>query len=98
MVVVAVAGVLFGYFIHTPNPDAELAQLSGTLNRGSIEMAGLKRTYRTYVPRGLAKGAPLVPVLHGSDESNEHIRMQPGYAFERLADQHGFAVVYSFEC
>jgi poly(3-hydroxybutyrate) depolymerase len=54
----------------------------------------LKRTYLTYVPQGLAKGSPLVVVMHGSGESGAQMRIETGYGFERLADQRGFAVVY----
>jgi hypothetical protein len=46
------------------------------------------------VPRGLAKGAPLVMVMHGSDENGARIRIETGYGFERLAAERGFAVVY----
>jgi polyhydroxybutyrate depolymerase len=89
---VALCTALFGYFIYTPPP--EIPRLSGTLTKGSIEVSGLKRTYLTYVPRGLAKGAPLVVVMHGSGENAGRIRAETGYGFDRLADEHGFAVVY----
>ncbi len=46
------------------------------------------------MPSALAKGAPLVVVLHGSGESGARMRPATGYGFERLADEHGFAVVY----
>lgn len=88
----ALAGALFGYFIYSPDP--EVPHLSGTLTKGAIEVGGLHRTYRTYVPRGLSKGAPLVLVMHGSGEDATQIRTETGYAFERLADEHGFAVAY----
>ena len=91
-VVVALGGALFGYFVYSPAP--EVPRLSGTLTKGTIEVGGLKRTYLTYVPRGLAKGAPLVVVMHGSDENGARIRIETGYGFERLADERGFAVVY----
>lgn len=87
-----VAGALFAYFIYTP--DLEPPQLSGVVSKGSIEVGGLRRTYRSYVPRALAPGAPLVVVMHGSGEDGGQIRVETGYGFERLADQHGFAVVY----
>jgi polyhydroxybutyrate depolymerase len=87
-----VLAALFGYFVYSPAP--EVPRLSGTLTRGTIEVGGLKRTYLLYVPRALAKGAPLVVVMHGSGENGAAIRMETGYGFERLADQHGFAVVY----
>jgi polyhydroxybutyrate depolymerase len=89
---IALCGALFGYFIYSPAP--EIPQLSGTLTKGSIDAGGLKRTYTTYVPRELAKGAPLVVVMHGSGENAARIRAETGYGFERLADEHGFAVVY----
>jgi polyhydroxybutyrate depolymerase len=92
IVVVVLAGALFAYFIYSPNP--ELPRLSGTLAKGSIDVGGLKRTYLSYVPRGLARGAPLVLVMHGSGENGARIRIETGYGFERLADEHGFAVVY----
>lgn len=90
--IVALGGVLFGYFVYTPAP--EIPHLSGTLTKGSIEVGGLKRTYLTYVPRGLAKGAPPVLVMHGSGENGAQMRIETGYGFERLADEHHFAVVY----
>ena len=90
--IVASVVALFGYFVYSPAP--EVPQLSGTLTRGNIELGGRKRTYLTYVPRGLAKGAPLVVVMHGSGENGAQARAETGYGFDRLADQHGFAVVY----
>lgn len=88
----ALAGALIGYFIYSPDP--EVPHLSGTLSKDSIDVGGLHRTYRTYVPRGLSKGAPLVLVMHGSGEDATQIRTETGYGFERLADEHGFAVAY----
>lgn len=90
-IVVSVAAS-FGYFLYTPSP--ELPRLSGTLSKGSLEVGGLKRTYLTYVPRGLQKGAPLVMVLHGTDQDGADSRVWTGYGFDRLADAHGFAVAY----
>ena len=90
--VVAVCAALLAYFVYSPEPAAP--QLSGALSKGSIEVGGLKRSYVSYVPRGLPKNAPLLLVMHGSGESANQIRVETGYEFERLADQHGFAVVY----
>lgn len=89
---VSLLAILLGYFVYTPEP--ERPQLSGTLGKAAIEVGGLKRSYRTYVPKGLPKGAPLVLVMHGSGEGPQEIRKDTGYAFERLADQHGFALAY----
>lgn len=90
--VVAVLAALLGYFLYTPDP--ELPALSGSLSQHFVEVDGLKRSYRTYVPKDLPKGAPLVVVMHGSGEGPLRIRIGTGYGFERLADAHGFAVVY----
>ncbi len=92
VVIVGLAGALFGYYVYTPAP--EIPRLSGTLAKGSIWIDGLQRTYTIYVPRGLGKGAPLVLVLHGSGENGARMRIETGYGFERLADEHHFAVVY----
>ena len=92
LVIVGLGGALFGYFVYSPAP--EVPRLSGTLTRETIEVGGLTRTFRTYVPQGLARGAPLVVVMHGSGENGAQIRMETGYEFDRLADAHGFAVVY----
>ncbi len=88
----SLAAALLGYWVYTPDP--QLPQLSGTLTKGALEFDGLKRTYQTYVPKGLPNGAPLVLVMHGSGEGAAEIRIGTGYGFERLADLHGFAVVY----
>jgi polyhydroxybutyrate depolymerase len=92
IVVVALGGALFGYFVYSPTP--EVPRLSGKLTEGTIEAGGLKRTYLTYVPQGLPKGAPLVVVMHGSGQNGAEMRVWTGYGFERLADERGFAVVY----
>jgi polyhydroxybutyrate depolymerase len=92
VVIVVLGGGLFGYYVYTP--AGEVPQLSGTLTKGSLEVGGLKRTHTTYVPRGLAKGAPLVVAMHGSGENGAQMRKETGHGFERLADEHGFAIVY----
>lgn len=92
LIVVALLGVLFGYFIYRPAP--EVPRLSGRLTRGTLEVGGWKRSYLTYVPQELKQGAPLVVVMHGSGESGARMRIATGYGFDRLADEHGFAVVY----
>jgi polyhydroxybutyrate depolymerase len=92
LVIVGLSGALFGYYIYTPAP--EIPQLSGTLTTASIQVGGLTRSYTTYVPRGLPKDAPLVLVLHGSGENGARMRIETGYGFERLADEHHFVAVY----
>lgn len=90
--VVGAVAALFGYLAYSP--AADMPRLSGTLTRGTIAVGALKRTYLTYVPPDLAKGAPLVVVMHGSGLNGARIRVSTGYGFDRLADEHGFAVVY----
>ena len=90
--IVVLGALLFGYFVHTPEPT--IPHLSGTPTTGSIDVGGLTRTYQIYVPRGLPKDAPLVLVLHGSGENGARIRVETGYGFDRLADTHHFAVAY----
>ena len=86
------AGGLFIYFVYTPNP--QVPPLSGRLTTGTIQADGLTRTYLTYVPQGLRKGAPLLLVMHGSGERGSQMRRATGYGFERVADQRNFVVVY----
>ena len=59
------------------------------MTKGTIEVGGLTRTYLTYVPLGLTKGAPLVVVMHGSGQNGAQTREWTGYGFERLADERG---------
>lgn len=92
LALVALAAAGLAFLLVTPEPA--LPQLSGTLGKATMDVAGIQRSYRTYVPQGLPRGAPLVLVLHGSGEGPQAIRVGTGYGFERLADQHGFAVVY----
>jgi polyhydroxybutyrate depolymerase len=67
IVIVALGGALFGYFVYSPAP--EVPRLSGTLTQGTIEVGGRTRTYLSYAPLGLTKGAPLVVVMHGSGQT-----------------------------
>lgn len=92
LALLAAIAALLAYYVYTPDPEPP--QLSGLLSKASIKVAGHSRSYRTYVPKGLPQGAPLVVVMHGSGEGPQQIRLGTGHAFERLADLHGFAVAY----
>jgi polyhydroxybutyrate depolymerase len=92
LAIVGIGAALVAYFVYVPAP--EIPSLTGTFTRDSIEVNGLTRTYRTYTPRGLARGAPLVLVLRGAGQSGVQMRIETGYAFDRLADTHHFVVVY----
>ena len=52
---------------------------------------GLERTYKMYLPENLAKGAPLVFVLHGYGAT---IDLVENKGFSEAADKYGFAVCY----
>jgi polyhydroxybutyrate depolymerase len=92
LAIVGIGAALIAYFVYTPAP--EIPALTGTFTKDSIEVNGLTRTYRTYTPRGLPRGAPLVLVLHGAGQNGAQMRIETGYGFDRLADTHHFAVVY----
>jgi polyhydroxybutyrate depolymerase len=92
LAIVVVAAALVAYFLYTPAPATP--SLTGTFTKDSIVVNGLTRIYRIYVPRGLARGAPLVVVMHGSGQNGVQMRLETGYGFDRLADAHGFAVAY----
>jgi polyhydroxybutyrate depolymerase len=92
LALIALGAALFWYFVYSPDP--EMPQLSGNVSKASITVDGLQRRYLTYLPKGLAQGAPLVIVMHGSGQNGAQIRLETGYGFDRLADQFGFAVVY----
>jgi polyhydroxybutyrate depolymerase len=92
LIVVVALGALLVYFVYSLTPEAP--RLSGKLIKGILEVGGLKRTYLTYVPQRLTQGAPLVVVMHGSGQNGARIRRATGYGFDRVADEHGFAVVY----
>ncbi|MBR7801048.1 alpha/beta hydrolase family esterase [Undibacterium fentianense] len=89
---VALAGGLFVWLLYTPDP--EIPPLSGIFAKSTIDVDGKQYTYRTYLPKGMRKTAPLVIVMHGSGQNGSQIRLETGYGFDRLADQYGFGVVY----
>ncbi|MFD2421559.1 alpha/beta hydrolase family esterase [Amycolatopsis pigmentata] len=61
---------------------------------GNIEVAGRHRTYHEVTPANLAKGAPLLLVFHGSNQTGKKVRAFSGYTFDALAARHGVRVVY----
>ena len=92
LVALGCLAALLVYFVYSPAP--EVPRLSGQLTNGTLRLGGLQRTYLTYIPQGIPKAAPLLVMLHGSGENAAQVRIETGYAFERLADQHHFIVVY----
>lgn len=64
------------------------------VTRAELEFGGHTRRYFTVAPPGLAAGAPLVLVLHGSGGSGERVRAQSGHSFDGLAVSRGLVVAY----
>lgn len=88
---VAAAG-FWWWFLHTP--AVPMPVLAGEFERGSLDEGGRPRTYGVYLPPRRAHPAPLVFVLHGSFGTGERMRSDTAFAFDALADEHGFIVVY----
>jgi polyhydroxybutyrate depolymerase len=75
-------------------PKRGVPELSAGIHAGALQADGLTRRYQLYVPRQRAANAPLLVLLHGSRMTGEGLRRATGYAFDRLADEHGFVAVY----
>jgi polyhydroxybutyrate depolymerase len=73
-----------------PAPPA----LKGRLQRGTLQTATADRRYLAYLPPDLAPGASLVLVFHPHGADGARMREITGFGFDRLADEHGFAVLY----
>lgn len=69
-------------------------ELSAPVTKGSLSTNVRARTFQEFVPTACSPGAPLLLVLHGSRGDADQMRRYTGYEFERLADAHGFIVVY----
>lgn len=70
--------------------------LSSSLQKASISVKGIDRSYHFYAPHDISKASnrPLVIVLHGSMDTGERVRKQTAYEFDSLSDRHQFIVVY----
>lgn len=82
----------YGWLLHEPAPAAP--RLSAPVRRDSIRVGDRTRSYAFHAPARLAPDPPLVIALHGSMGDAEQMRRATGYGFERLAERHGFIVVY----
>lgn len=82
------AGSLVFYWLYAPL-DRVFDTAAYALRVGSEE-----RSYLVHAPQYLRPGAPMVIVLHGSGQDAQAMRKATGCAFERLASQRRFAVVY----
>jgi polyhydroxybutyrate depolymerase len=79
----------FGSMVPAPEPA-----LSAKIAEGTLEHGGRSRHYLYYVPANVSAQPALVLAFHGSMGDGEQARAGYGYAFDRLADEHGFVVVY----
>jgi polyhydroxybutyrate depolymerase len=68
--------------------------LSSTIQKTDIRCRGMTREVLFYAPQHRPEPAPLVIALHASMQTGRMMRVSTGYQFERLADEHGFVVVY----
>lgn len=75
-------------------PRRAVPRLGADIRAGTLHVAGRERRYLLYVPKQRKPAAPLVVLLHGSRQTAQGLRASTGYAFDRLADQHGFVAVY----
>lgn len=67
----------------------------GVVDRHSVLLDGLPRTWTTYTPPDThGPSTPLLIVLHGTGDTGAGFREGVGRDLEREADEHGFRVVY----
>lgn len=92
-ILLGVCLLLYFYYLHSPVP--RLPTLSAEPVARLLQVGTRTRRYLLYVPQGLPPHAPLLLVLHGSRQDGARMRAWTGYAFDRLADRDGFAVVYA---
>jgi polyhydroxybutyrate depolymerase len=75
-------------------PTLKPPELSASVQRASIQVGPMNRSYLVYIPRNLPPNPALVFVLHGATQNAERMRVFTGFEFERLAVEHGFVVIY----
>jgi polyhydroxybutyrate depolymerase len=75
-------------------PSGAAPRLRAGVHGAALREHGLDRKYLLYVPPRLAARPPLLVLLHGSRQTGEELRRVTGYAFDRLADEHGFITAY----
>jgi polyhydroxybutyrate depolymerase len=70
--------------------------LSASGQKSSFDFKGLKRIFRTYIPKSYDKSVslPLVIALHGKGGKGRSMILITRKGFNKLADKDGFIVVY----
>ena len=84
--------VAYSYYWYSPPP--QVPPLSATVRQETVRVGDSERTYLIYVPERRPPQSALIIVLHGSGMDGARMRVYTGYEFDRLADQHGFVVLY----
>ena len=78
---------------NSPSPTADSAQRPGSFEALHLSNGAGTRAYKLYVPARRSDAAPaLVVMLHGCTQSADDFAA--GTQMNRLADEHGFLVVY----
>lgn len=86
------AGSLAFFWLHAP-VGAPLDAVFDTRAR-TVQVGGHERSYLLHAPQYLQPHSPLVIVLHGSGQTAAAMQKSTGFAFERLAGQRRFTLVY----
>jgi polyhydroxybutyrate depolymerase len=90
--VVAVGALVWALLLRSVAPAEP--PLSGRIGHGSLEHGGRTRTFLYYIPARVDPPAALVIVFHSSMGNGAQARAAFGYELDRIADEHGFLVVY----
>lgn len=85
--------LLAGCLMH-PMQTANTHDHYASVNSGSLKVGARERHYLAYTPTNLPPNAPVLIALHGSLGGAQQMRALTAYRFEKLADQHHFAVLY----
>ena len=94
LIVFALLGALAWYALLPRGIDEGRTPWHAQVQRQALPVDGLAREFLYYSPPGLAPGAPLVFVLHGSRGTAAGMRDLTAFAFERIAKDEGAIVVY----
>ena len=94
LVVVAVAVVVLAWWWYLRADAMAVPALPGTLQTGSLQYQGHKRSWLAYVPASKVAEPALVLVMHGSRGDSLQMRTASRYGFDMLAERYGFVVVY----
>ena len=89
---ILISGAAFRYFAIVPM--IEPPQLGGSFYSQVIKLDSLTRSFHFYVPVDLASDPAVIFAFHGSRGDGRMMRRAMYFEFDRLADEHGFVVVY----